>query len=177
MGREVKRVPLDFSLSIGKVWDGFINPLIKLSHPCKECEGTGLNPYTKKILDRVKFFDKAKFEAGAHYGYCGICNGEGEIWESAQAKYDYENWERVEPPTGEGWQMWETVSDGSPVSPVFKTPEELARWLTNNPNNSVTDGTPYEAWLSMITGPGWAPSAISVPGKGFVSGVEGMFSS
>ena len=29
--------------------------------------------------------------------------------------------ERREPPIGDGWQVWETVSEGSPVTPVFAT--------------------------------------------------------
>lgn len=37
--------------------------------------------------------------------------------------------ERREPPSGEGWQVWETVSEGSPVTPVFPTAESLARQL------------------------------------------------
>lgn len=43
------------------------------------------------------------------------------------------------PPTGEGWQMWEDTSEGSPMSPVFATREELARWLAN-----------YDQWLAII---------------------------
>jgi hypothetical protein len=31
-------------------------------------------------------------------------------------------------PTGDGWQLWETTSEGSPVSPVFETAEALAGW-------------------------------------------------
>lgn len=31
-------------------------------------------------------------------------------------------------PKGEGWQLWQTVSDG-PTSPVFATAEELIDWM------------------------------------------------
>ena len=30
-----------------------------------------------------------------------------------------------------GWQMYETVSEGSPISPIFRTKEELADWLAS----------------------------------------------
>ena len=32
---------------------------------------------------------------------------------------------RIEPPYGNGWQMWEDVSEGTPISPVFKTAKQL----------------------------------------------------
>lgn len=61
--------------------------------------------------------------------HCEHCKGEGDLWPSEEAKALYENWEKVEPPTGEGWQMWETVSEGSPVSPVFADKELFVNWL------------------------------------------------
>lgn len=79
----------------------------------------------------------------------------------------------IEVPTGEGWQMWETVSEGSPLSPVFKTPEELAKWLADNKISSFGRMTAtYEQWLKMIK-VGYAPSAVSKDGK-LMSGVEGI---
>ena len=33
-----------------------------------------------------------------------------------------------DPPEGDGWQLWQTVS-GGPISPVFATPEELIDWM------------------------------------------------
>ena len=47
--------------------------------------------------------------------------------------------------------MYETTSEGTPVSPAFATQEELARWLTDN--NISTFGrmtTTYDKWLAMI---------------------------
>lgn len=66
------------------------------------------------------------------------------------------------PPKGAGYQLWETVSEGSPISPVFKTPDELANWLTSGEYHNRCDaGTTKAQWLSFINGPGWAPSMIS----------------
>jgi len=51
MGREVKRVALDFDWPVGKVWDGFLNPWYCHRADCAFCEGTGYNPPTKQIAD------------------------------------------------------------------------------------------------------------------------------
>jgi len=58
-----------------------------------------------------------------------------------------------DPPTGEGWQLWETVSEGSPLTPVCATAEELARYCAD-PLHGVTifasDTCSYEKWLHMF---------------------------
>jgi hypothetical protein len=68
--------------------------------------------------------------------------------------------------------MYESTSEGTPISPAFKTSEELARWLADN-NASAFGGitATYEQWLSTCK-EGWAISAVFFPGKGIVSGVE-----
>ena len=43
MGREIKRLPLDFKAEIGKVWPGFLNPL-HVATKCKVCDGDGASP-------------------------------------------------------------------------------------------------------------------------------------
>ena len=62
------------------------------------------------------------------WGICGVCAGHGtmECYPGQRAAADA--WEPVDPPAGDGWQLWETTSEGSPVSPVFATAEELAGW-------------------------------------------------
>lgn len=73
-------------------------------------------------------------------------------------------------------QMYETCSEGTPISPVMKTPEELAKWLADNGASSFGSMTAtYEQWLPICKG-GYAPSAVVVNGK-MVSGVEGMATS
>lgn len=48
------------------------------------------------------------------------------------------------------FQMYEDVTEGTPVSPVFATREELARWLANNLDD---DRYPYTSikWLQILT--------------------------
>ena len=70
------------------------------------------------------------------------------------------------PPKGDGYQLWENTSEGSPLSPVFETPEELAEWLEANEASSFGSMTcSYDQWLDFIRGPGWAPSMIIQNGK------------
>ena len=69
--------------------------------------------------------------------------------------------------------MYETTSEGTPISPAFATPEELARWLADN-GASAFGGSKatYEQWLFAARG-GWSPSAVVVDGQ-IQSGVEAM---
>lgn len=103
---------------------------------------------------------------------CAYCKGSGEDGRAKAIKRKHDAWSPTEPPEGDGWQMWETTSEGSPISPVFATPEELARWLADNGASTFgSDTGTYEQWLRMITGAGWAPSAV-VDERGVRSGVE-----
>lgn len=45
--------------------------------------------------------------------------------------------------------MYEDTSEGTPISPAFATPEELARWLANSGASSFAGYTAtYEQWLA-----------------------------
>lgn len=61
---------------------------------------------------------------------------DGEVWKGyliSDGQCDEaDEWEHEEPPTGAGWQLWETTSEGSPISPVFASAEELADWCEVN---------------------------------------------
>ena len=102
---------------------------------------------------------------------CRECEGEGSRWESERAKQQADDWIQQEPPAGDGFQLWETVSEGSPISPVFKTPEVLADWLAGGGARGLDKGTTREQWLKFINGPGWAPTAI-MDSTGWHTGVE-----
>lgn len=82
MGREVKRVALDFEWELWEVWPPYICPFNHLEYAKYE-----------------KLFD----------------------WWYSEA--------RADPPSGDGYQLWETVSEGSPVSPVFASWEDFANYL------------------------------------------------
>lgn len=113
MGREVKRVALDFKWPMSKIWDGFLAP-----------------------------------EPPA-----GLSGDERDAW--------YDNFVPTEPPAGDGWQVWETVSEGSPVTPVFATDEDLAHYLSTTGDDWSRDGKralpTYDQALAFVRA-GWAPS-------------------
>jgi hypothetical protein len=79
---------------------------------------------------------------------CQTCGGDG--WQSKDAKALHESWEPEEPPTGEGFQLWETTSEGSPVSPVFKTLDELCAWAAENATTFADHRATKERWKEML---------------------------
>jgi len=103
---------------------------------------------------------------------CESCRRFAKIKGLEMTSYNCPIIKELEPPTGEGWQMWENVTEGSPISPVFETPEELAHWLADsNASACGHDGATYQQWLNMIK-KGWCPSLVVTRQKSVVSGVE-----
>ena len=69
--------------------------------------------------------------------------------------------------------MYEDTSEGTPISPAFETPEELARWLVDNKASAFgSDTGSYEGWLRVARG-GWAPSMVVTDGV-MASGVDAL---
>lgn len=294
MGRELKRVPLDFAWPENKPWQGYLNPHYAKSHNCTECDGSGSSKEARRLKDQWygnapfrpedrgsapflpthqvvrAFAERNVTRSPEYYGSgeaviqrearrladhfnrgwshhlnaadvaelieggrlmdlthtwtpesrwqpkepayvptpeevnvwslsgmghdsinqwivvgaeckrrgidpeCPHCKGEGTIWDSPGDERAAEDWKSSEPPAGDSYQIWETVSEGSPISPVFATPEELARYMAGT-KWGADKGTSYETWLQFINGPGWAPSMIS-DGNGLRSGVEAVCS-
>lgn len=80
------------------------------------------------------------------------------------------------------FQLWETVSEGTPVSPPFETKDELAQYLAENGDYWDQERCLKPDWASLWGGipgksgwgierarafvnAGWAPSMISIGGK------------
>jgi len=55
MGRELKRVPLDFSWPLSTVWEGYVNPHYEKCHNCKDCSGKGTTIARQRLEDLVTF--------------------------------------------------------------------------------------------------------------------------
>ncbi len=62
---------------------------------------------------------------------CSVCQGHGDLWPSRAAEQLHDAWTRIQPPTGEGWQVWEMTPEGSPISPVFSTESGLIDHLVS----------------------------------------------
>jgi hypothetical protein len=117
---------------------------------------------------------KARCEReGARYT-CATCDGHGEIEAYPGQRAEAEAWEPENPPTGDGWQMWETVSEGSPVSPVFATAEDLAQWLTTAEGGEMAGPSHQRMTIEQargFVGAGWAPTGMDV-GHGYEDGAH-----
>ncbi len=87
------------------------------------------------------------------WGDCFVCDGIGEVpnyHPSVMALYEgvdlYSTWQPVDPPVGKGWQFWD--SDGIPLSPVFASPADLAKWCCDA--HVGVSSMPVEAWTQWI---------------------------
>ncbi len=126
------------------------------------------------------------------YGLCSSCHGSAEIWPDAETERKHESWwedERQGPPAGDWWQLWETVSEGSPITPAFATPEELIDWMCL-PDKRVRSYSAYpieeypdlpwaQGWRRHVAEPfvkkeGQAVSMMVVNGQ-WMSGAEGQY--
>lgn len=160
MGREVRKVRPDWRHpSDGFYHGGEVRYLGKLS-----------GSYEKAAAEYAE--EAAKWEQGLESDY----NGGWKPKNSAYATESYADY-AGEPPQYDDYMpnwtpeeathfmMYETCSEGSPISPAFATPEELARWLADTGASSFGDYTStYDEWLRMITGDGWAVSAVITDG-------------
>jgi len=73
-------------------------------------------------------------------------------------------------------QMYETCTEGTPISPIFSRdePEELAHWLAdNNVSAFAFQGATYKEWFSMIVRSGVSISCI-MEKNGIRSGVAAL---
>lgn len=82
---------------------------------------------------------------------CVRCGGSGKIWPTPEIHAQYEAWTATEPPTGDGFQLWEDVSEGSPVSPVFETLDALCAWAADHATTFGRFTATRDEWLHMLT--------------------------
>jgi hypothetical protein len=166
MGREVRRVPEN--------WE----------HPKEQMDG-----FDGPFLAYKALFPGERYQAAVDEWDAGRVE-----WEEGPrpdftlkpkyAEMSYEEWAGQRPNIDNympNWpdeerthlMMYENTSEGTPISPAFKTPEELARWLADNNASAFGNSTAtYEGWLRVACR-GWAPSMIIVGGV-MVSGVDGL---
>lgn len=144
MGREVRKVPADWQ------------------HPKDERNGSYTPLYPGERYEESKRdFEQKQADEGlqAAIDWCGMppdINDYMPNWPEAERTH---------------LMMYEDTTEGTPISPAFLTPEELARWLAGNNASALgSDGASYEQWLAMARD-GWAPS-MAITGGRILSGVE-----
>lgn len=157
MGREVRKVPADWQHP--KNSDGRYEPLFG---------GSWANDAAEWDEERAKWergeFPEYTSEASRAMPYDRYA---GRRPYSADYMPDWPESERTH------LMMYETTSEGTPISPAFETPEELARWLADTHASAFgNERASYEAWLAVARG-GYAPSAVMVGGR-LLSGVQAM---
>jgi len=154
MGREVRRVPADWQHP--KDEQGRYIPLL----------GRSFSKDTAEWNEGKELWEQGKrrhFCDGTIVPRSPEHTGTWEEWEgpAPQAERYMPDWPEER---RTHWQMYEDTSEGTPISPVFATPEELARWLADNRASAFANMTAtYEQWLATRLR-GWAPSAVIAGG-------------
>jgi len=81
------------------------------------------------------------------FGICPHCHGTAVDPAVAEA---VAAWRRLEPPVGDGYQLWDTTSDGAPLSPVFASLQELAAWCERNATTFGNFTATAAQWEQML---------------------------
>jgi hypothetical protein len=163
MGREVRRVPKDWQ------------------HP-KDKRGSYIPLLGGSFSERLAEWEQgnAKWSEGLrddwHGGWKPIEDERKHLsfseWDGERPqKEDYmPEWSEAE---RTHYQMYEACTEGTPISPVMVSPEELARWLVENKASAFADETAsYESWLRVANG-GFACSAVLINGT-LKNAVDGL---
>jgi hypothetical protein len=83
---------------------------------------------------------------------CVRCRGSGVIWPSPEVERQYACWGPTAPPSGDGYQLWEDCSEGSPVSPVFTSLNELCAWAAESATTFADFRATAAEWRGMLDG-------------------------
>lgn len=133
-----------------------LNPGVKPGPDAAELSGglAGRAPRVPFGHDAIDLFSAQRkiIEAAGlpeTWGTCQVCGGHSIHPDDREAA---DAWEATEPPTGEGWQLWETTSEGSPRSPVFASAEELASWCEDNATVFADAHWSKDQWLRSFLG-------------------------
>lgn len=153
MGREIRRVPPNWQ------------------HPTKQYQWgvDHVSMLDKTFTQACAEWDaeKAKWDAGERPEYCKGDDGPYEDYagERPDDPEMYRPWEDAE---ATWYQLWQTVSEGSPVSPPFATLGELARYLGDNGDfwDQKRGDPPWGlARAQAFCREGWAPSFVMIGGQ------------
>jgi len=141
MGREIRRVPPDWKHPTDS--EGNYKPLYD-------------GAFAKAAQEWQEGYDAWQIEPQGDYPF--------EEWDgpAPNPEYYHPEWTEEE---ASCYQVYETVTEGTPTSPVFTSLDEMQAWLITQ----VTQGFSARATAEFIK-TGWAPSMVFVPGRG-VSGL------
>ena len=120
-------------------------------------------------------WEHPKDDAGSYIPLIGASFSDDiEEWKEGRKKYkpverrympDWPEEERTH------YQMYETCTEGTPISPTMAGSKELAQWLADTGASAFAFTTAtYEQWLATVNR-GGAVSAVISSGRGLESGV------
>lgn len=138
MGKELKRVPINFDWEIGKTWCGYINP--HEVHKCKNCDGSGYSDEYYKLRDEW-YGDPTKenyipnpFRKNCIYNTNAWKNNLNEddvnallendrLWDFTRVPINDEQKEIVKQKIANGENSWLPFNNG-----YIPTPQEVNEW-------------------------------------------------
>lgn len=138
-----------------------VNRLLALSRAdnktmiCDECG-------TKEALDAAGLTEGSSMRDSINEEYCENCKEFARIKGIDTEQYGCPKFdeyfkqikdklkELCEPPKGEGYQLWNTTSEGSPISPVFETLDKLCEWCEVNATTFGKFKATKEEWKEML---------------------------
>lgn len=170
MGREVRKIPVNWVHPVDS--KGNFIPLLGGNFTVNLKEFELEEEYWKKGLRRaygedIEFRDSNGSWAKREDKYLSMPFEEWQGWRPRKEDYMPE-WPAEDCVL---YVMYESTSEGTPISPPMKTPEELARWLVKSNASAFGASTAtYENWLATINR-GFAVSAVVTNGQ-VKSGVE-----
>ena len=158
MGREIRRVPPDWEHPCYEQGDRYAGQY----HPCYDQDYASA---AAEWIDNLALWQKGEHPDQKDGRYPAECRY---YWEWAGAPPDEEyNRQRAWPAEeATAYQVYETVSAGTPVSPVFPTVDALSAWL-------LEQGHSVKAADAFIDG-GLAPSMIVGGGHGIRMNIDAL---
>jgi hypothetical protein len=94
----------------------------------------------KKIIEAAGLDPKT-------WGICQVCGGDAI---DPAVRTAYEAWKEYDPPVGDGFQLWEDTSEGSPISQVFDTLDALCDWAETHATTFGSAKTSAAEWKRML---------------------------
>jgi len=157
MGREIRKVPPNWDHPKQEEWsDGRLQPMYKQTFA--EAAAKWKAEYAAwERGERPSYFKADNYPADLQY------------WEwSNNPPPDREYYRTYSDEEATWIQVWETVSEGTPVTPPFATPEELIDYLAIHGDfwdQQQGDGPWPRANAEKFVADGYAPSLIIAGGK------------
>jgi hypothetical protein len=157
MGREIRRVP-----------PGWAHPTDRRGNP--------IPMYDRVLADEQAAWDEAErdWRRGEDPNYTEYPNYAD--W-AGERPDDAESYRPAwEPDEATAFQVYETVTEGTPCSPVFGTRDALVAWLSDPRRTEFVDEIAImtRAGAERFAEMGWAPSMVLSPTHGIRMGTQAI---